>query len=44
MATITVLKDISNAPMAGESKIPIGARTPAASGMANTSGTGFPSM
>ncbi len=36
IATMTVLADINTAPTAGESKIPIGARTPAASGSANT--------
>ena len=33
-ATMTVLSDMSTAPTAGESTIPHGARTPAASGMA----------
>jgi len=35
-ATIMVLRDISNAPTAGESRMPSGARTPAASGRAMT--------
>ena len=34
MATITVLSVISTAPTAGESTTPIGANTPAASGIA----------
>ena len=36
MATITVLSDISTAPNAGESTMPIGANTPPASGIATT--------
>ena len=36
MATITVLSDIRMAPTAGESKMPTGASTPAASGSATT--------
>ena len=36
IATITVLRDISTAPIAGDSTIPRPARTPAASGMATT--------
>jgi hypothetical protein len=36
MATITVLADISAAANAGDSRIPCGATTPAASGMAKT--------
>ena len=36
IATMMVLRDISNAPTAGESRIPAQARTPAASGNATT--------
>lgn len=33
---MTVLSDIGSAPIAGDSKMPMGASTPAASGSANT--------
>lgn len=36
MATMIVLRDMNRAPMAGESRIPTGARMPAASGRATT--------
>ena len=36
IATMTVLSDISTAPIAGESRMPTGASTPAASGSATT--------